>query len=221
MTILKFMLMLPFAIAITLALVGSFILTLHRRRERAFGNSPSIYVPGKVRTVQSPYYDTYTVAAGAQVGGTSGIVTMFGNVNGSNNIAGNITNMTQQFQLAGGESFLMRSLQLVPIGMAEVDLVTFQQNFTSRFIIGTGDYAYCDAPPEFWSAGKGSFTPGTGTSSTNGVPDSRSIFPFDTDPILLTDGTNFRLRLVGTPFTASALFFLRAYLDGQKTQPAQ
>jgi hypothetical protein len=39
MTLLKLILLLPFAIATTLALVGSFVLTLHRRRDRAFGRS--------------------------------------------------------------------------------------------------------------------------------------------------------------------------------------
>jgi hypothetical protein len=45
--------------------------------------------------------------------------------------------------------------------------------------------------------------------------------PFDVDPIMLTDGVNFQVNLVGTAFTASAAFALRVYLDGQKTQPAQ
>lgn len=190
-------------------------------------STPSIYVPGKVRTVQSPYFDTYVVQPGSQVGGSQGVVTMFSNVQGvatatyPNGVPGNITNMTQANQLQGGESFILGSFRLVPLGMAEIDLVTFFQNFNTKLIIGAGNYAYCDAPGEYWAGGAGSFTPGTGTSSTNGVPDPRAIIPFDVDPILLTDGVNFRVRFEGTPFTASALFWLRVYLDGQKTQPAQ
>jgi hypothetical protein len=167
------------------------------------------------------------VAEGAQVGGTQGNVVMFSQQRGAinstwpNGVPEYITNMEQNNQLPGGESFLMRALRLCPIGMAEIDLVTFQQQFNVKFRAGTGKYAYCDAPPEFWPGGAGSFTPGTGTASTNGIPDSRSIMAFVTDPILLTDGLNFNVLLQGTPFTASATFWLRVYLEGQKTQPAQ
>lgn len=233
---LSFALLAPVALAILLALTGAFFITLHRRRDRAWAssfpmpsnsNSPSIYVPGKVRTVQSPYYDTYVIQPGAAVGGTQGFATMFSNVQGTinavypNGVPANITNMTQANQLQGGESFLLGSFRIVPIGMAEVDFVTFCQNFDVKLIIGSGNYAYCDAPAEYWAGGAGSFTPGTGTASANGIPDPRAIVPFDVDPILLTDGVNFRVNLVGTPFNASALFWLRVYLDGQKTQPAQ
>jgi hypothetical protein len=226
----------PIFLILLAVVVVSFIFTLHRRRERAWGGShltpnlttsPSVYVPGKVRTVQSPYYDSYVIQAGSTVGGTQGFATMFSNVQGTvnslypNGVPANITNMTQANQLQGGESFLLGSFRIVPIGMQEVDFVTFCQNFDVRLIIGSGNYAYCDAPAEYWAGGAGSFTPGTGTASTNGVPDARAIVPFDVDPILLTDGVNFRVNLLGTPFTAAGLFFLRIYLDGQKTQPAQ
>ena len=43
--------------------------------------SPSVYVPGKVRTVQSPYYDTLVVASGSSVN-AGGVTKMFGNVQG-------------------------------------------------------------------------------------------------------------------------------------------
>lgn len=227
MTFLQLILVAPIVLVLFAALIASFFITLHRRRERAWANSPSIYVPGKVRTIESPYYDTYVVQAGAQVGGTLGVVNMFNQVQSSinttypNGVPANITNMTQANQLPGGESFMMRSLRLVPLGMAEIDLTTFCQNFVIRFLAGTGPIAYCDAPPEFWPSGGGSFTPGTGTSSGLGFPDPNAINVLQTDPIQLTDGVNFTARLIGTPFTASALFFLRVYLDGQKTQPAQ
>ena len=192
-----------------------------------YTNVPSIYVPGKVRTRQSPLYDTYVVAQGANVGGANGTVVMFTQIENQitstypNGVPGYITNMQQANQLQGGVSFVLGALRLVPIGMAEVDLVTFMQNFRIKLEIGAGGFAYSDAPPEYWAGGAGSFTPGTGTAALNGFPDTRSIVPFDIDPILLTDGVNFRLRLVGQPFEASAEFFLRVYLDGQFTEPAQ
>ncbi len=184
-------------------------------------------MPGKVRTTESPYFDTYVVQAGDQVGGSQGSVVMFSQQRGAinatwpNGVPDYITNMEQANQLPGGESFLMRAFRIMPIGMAEVDLVKFCQQFDVKFTAGTGKYAYCDAPPEFWPGGGGTFTPGTGTASTNGVPDTRSIYSFMTDPILLTDGLNFNTRLLGEPFEASSLFWLRIYLEGQKTEPAQ
>lgn len=182
-------------------------------------NSPSIYVPGKVRTVQSPYYDTYTVAAAGSVN-AGGTTKMFGNVLGLNGVGPQTTNMQQAFQLSGGESFLCAALRMVFVGSALADVNAFMLNNTVRFIIGAGNFYYCDAPAEYWAGGAGAYG-GTSAAATNGIPDPRAIVPFDVDPILLTDGVNFRVELVGTAFSASAAFALRAYLDGQKTQPAQ
>jgi hypothetical protein len=182
-------------------------------------NSPSIYVPGKVRTLQSPYYDTYTVAAAGSVN-PNGTTKMFGNVQGVGGIGPQTTNMQQAFQLSGGESFLLSSLRIVFVGCALADVNNFYINNTVRLIIGAGNFYYCDAPAEYWAGGAGAYG-GTSAAATNGIPDPRAIVPFDVDPILLTDGVNFRVELVGTAFTAAAAFTLRAYLDGQKTQPAQ
>lgn len=181
--------------------------------------SPSVYVPGKVRTVQSPYFDTYVVASGSAVN-PSGVVKMFGNVQGVGGIGPNITNMQQAFQLSGGESFLLSAFRVCPIGCALADVDQFMINNTVRLIIGAGNFYYCDAPMEFWAGGAGAYG-GTSAAATNGIPDPRAIVPFDVDPILLTDGVNFRTEIVGSSFTASANFTLRVYLDGQKTQPAQ
>jgi hypothetical protein len=182
-------------------------------------SSPSVYVPGKVRTVQSPYYDTLTVAAAGSVN-ASGLTLMFGNVQGLGGVGPNITNMRQAFQLQGGESFLLCSFRVVFIGCALADVNAFMINNTVRLIIGTGNYPYCDAPAEFWAGGAGAYG-GTSAAATNGIPDPRAIVPFDVDPILLTDGLNFQVNIVGTAFTAASAFTLRVYLDGQKTQPAQ
>lgn len=203
---------------------GAFLLRLHRRRGILFAmsptaTSPSVYVPGKVRTVQSPYFDTYVVASGSTIN-PGGVTKMFGNVQGVNGIGPNITNMQQAFQLQGGESFLLSAFRVVPIGCALADVDTFFVNNTVRLIIGAGNYPYCDAPAEFWAGGAGAYG-GTSAASTNGIPDPRAIVPFDVDPIQLTDGVNFRVDIVGTSYTAAANFTLRVYLDGQKTQPAQ
>lgn len=181
--------------------------------------SPSVYVPGKVRTVQSPYYDTLVVASGSAVN-SGGVTKMFGNVQGVGGIGPNITNMQQAFQLSGGESFLLSAFRVAPIGCALADVNSFDINNTVRLIIGAGNFFYCDAPAEYWAGGAGAYG-GTSAAATNGIPDPRAIVPFDVDPILLTDGVNFRAEIVGTAFNATANFTLRVYLDGQKTQPAQ
>jgi len=181
--------------------------------------SASVYVPGKVRTVQSPYFDTLTVAAGGTVN-SGGVTRMFGNVQGANGIGPNITNMQQQYQLSGGESFLLSAFRCVPVGCALADVDDFMINNTVRLVIGAGNFYYCDAPLEFWAGGAGAYG-GTSAAATNGIPDPRAIVPFDVDPILLTDGVNFRVEIIGTAFVADQNFTLRVYLDGQKTQPAQ
>jgi hypothetical protein len=185
----------------------------------AGSSSPSVYVPGKVRTIQSPYYDTYLVSASGTVN-SGGLTKMFGNIQGVGGIGPNITNMQQAFQLSGGESFLLSSFRCVFIGCALADVNAFMINNTVRLIIGTGNFAYADAPAEYWAGGAGAYG-GTSAAATNGIPDPRAIVPFDVDPIELTDGVNFHVELIGNSFTAAANFTLRVYLDGQKTQPAQ
>jgi len=181
--------------------------------------SPSVYIPGKVRTVQSPYYDTYLVTAAGPVN-AGGLTKMFGNIQGVGGIGPNITNMQQAFQLSGGESFLLSSFRCVFIGCALADVNSFFLNNTVRLIIGTGNFAYADAPAEYWASGAGAYG-GTSAAATNGIPDPRAIVPFDVDPIELTDGVNFHVELVGISFPATSNFALRVYLDGQKTQPGQ
>lgn len=223
MYLLASVLLAPFVLWVSLAIVGGWLMTLHRRRGVAFANtsmtSPSVYVPGKVRTVQSPYYDTYVVASGSAIN-PGGVTKMFGNVAGIGGIGPNITNMQQAFQLSGGESFLLSSFRVVPVGCGLADVDNFMINNTVRLIIGAGNFYYCDAPAEFWAGGAGAYG-GTSAAATNGIPDPRAIVPFDVDPILLTDGVNFRAEIIGTSFNAAANFTLRIYLDGQKTQPAQ
>lgn len=224
MTLIQQLFFAPFSLVIVALFAGALLLSLHRKRGTANAmspttTSPSVYVPGKVRTVQSPYFDTYIVASGSAVN-PGGVTKMFGNVQGINGIGPNITNMNQQFQLQGGETFLLAAFRVVPVACALADVDTFFINNTVRLVIGAGNYPYCDAPGEYWAGGAGAYG-GTSAASTNGIPDPRAIVPFDVDPIQLTDGVNFRVDIVGTTFTASANFTLRIYLDGQKTQPAQ
>lgn len=225
MTFIQFVIAGPAILGLGAFLALLLFARLHSHRDIAWAmspsptTSPSVYVPGKVRTVQSPYFDTLVIAGGSAVN-AGGVTKMFGNVSGLNGIGPNITNMQQAFQLQGGESFLLSAFRTVPIGCALADVNSMMINNTIRLIIGAGNYPYCDAPTEFWASGAGAYG-GTSAAATNGIPDPRAIVPFDVDPIELTDGVNFRVEIVGTQFTASANFTFRVYLDGQKTQPAQ
>lgn len=178
-------------------------------------NAGNIYVPGKVRTTQSPLYDSYSIALGAAMI-PGGLLKMFGNVQGLAGVGPETTNMQQAFTLSGGETFLVRSMRVVPVGCAIADWLKFCKGFTVRLIAGAGSTIFGDAPADYWAAGAGSVG-----DVTNGVPDPRAINSFDIDPVLLTDGINFRVEIVGTsPGNAAAAFFYRVYLDGQRTQPA-
>lgn len=178
----------------------------------------SVYVPGKTRTTQSPLYATYKVALGAPLL-ANGLVKMFGDVQGLAGIGPELTNMMKSFELAGAEQFTVRALRLVPLGCAVADWQVFCQACTVRLIAGSGNIPYADAPPEFWAGGAGI---ATSAAINNGVPDPRAITPFDQDPLLLEDGVNFRVEFVGTsPGNATAAFFLRIYLDGERGAGAQ
>lgn len=179
----------------------------------------SIYVPGKIRTTQSPMYDSYSIAtATALIPG--GLLKMFGNVQGLGGIGPQITNMQQAFNLAGGERFKVRSMRLVPLGCTNADWVAFCQSFTVRLIAGSGNTVYADAPAEYWAGGAG--ISGPTSDVNNGVPDPNAIVAFDTDPLDLEDGINFRVEIVGTsPGNSTGAFFFRCYLDGQRSQGAQ
>jgi hypothetical protein len=179
----------------------------------------SVYVPGKVRTVQSPLYATYHVALGAPIV-PGGLLKLFGDIQGVGGIGPQQTNMQKAFELSGGESFTVRALRVVPMGCGNADWVSFCQGFTVRLVAGSGNVVYADAPAEYWAGGAG--ISGPAADVNNGVPDPRAIVPFDVDPLLLEDGVNFRVEFVGTsPGNAIADFFLRVYLDGQRTTGAQ
>ncbi len=177
-------------------------------------NNGSVYVPGKVRTTQSPYYDSYSVATTTAVVPT-GKQVLFGSVSGVGSVTAAQTNMSKAFELSGGESFLLKAFRVVFLGCAAADIVSFCTAFTVRLIIGSGSTAYCDAPAEYWAGGAG-----VNSGNNNGIADPRAIVPFDVDPIRLESGINFRVEYIGTTFTSTAAFFTRVYLDGQKTQPA-
>lgn len=209
--------MIPAVLAMALA----FFVWVNQKAARAWANTPSasVYVPGKTRTIQSPYYDTYLVSSGGTVN-SGGLTKMFGNVQGVGGIGPNITNMQQAFQLSGGESFLVCAFRCVFIGCALADVNSFFINNTVRLIVGTGNIAYADAPGEYWASGAGAYG-GTSAAATNGIPDPRAIVTWDVDPIELTDGVNFHAEILGSSFSATQNFTFRIYLDGQKTQPAQ
>jgi hypothetical protein len=177
-----------------------------------------VYVPGKMRTTQTPLYDTYAIALGAAMI-PGGLLKMFGNVQGLAGVGPQTTNMQQAFQLSGTQRFLVRAMRVLPIGCGLVDWTAFCLGFTVRLIVGSSAVAYGDAPPEYWPGGGGI---SLATAVNNGTPDPRAIATFENDPIPLEAGINFRVEVVGTsPGNAAAAFAFRVYLDGERTDGAQ
>jgi hypothetical protein len=179
----------------------------------------SMYVPGKIRTTQSPLFDTYHVALGAPLI-PAGLVKLFGSIQGTGGIGPHQTNMQKQFELPGGETFTVRAMRLVPLGCGTADWISFCQSCTVRLVAGSGNIAYADAPPEFWCGGAG--INGVTTAVNNGLPDPRAIVGFDQDPLLLEDGISFHVEFAGVnPGNAVADFFVRVYLDGDRAEGSQ
>jgi hypothetical protein len=167
-----------------------------------------IYTGTKVRTRQSPLYDSLHIATATAV---PALTKMFGNIEGVGGIGPETTNMQKAFELQGGNSFLVRSMRLV-FYAASADIASFAKNYTVRLI--AGGIRFLDAPADYWPGGAG-----VSGSASNGLNDPRSIVGFDLDPIDIVDGVAFRVELVGTTFNTTADFFMRCYLDGRLTEP--
>jgi len=170
----------------------------------------SILTGTKIRTRQSPLFDSLAVATTTTLTAT-GIIKMFGNIVGVGGIGPETTNMEKAFELVGGNSFLVRSMRVV-VHAAAADITSFMKGFTVRLI--ASGIKLLDAPADFWPGGAG-----VNTVASNGIADPRAVMGFDLDPIQLTDGISFRVELLGTTFTTTAAFFLRVYLDGRWTEP--
>ncbi len=171
-----------------------------------------VFVAGKLDTVLSPLYDTLIVPITTAVGTN---IKMFGSIQGVGGVQPEQTNMSQSFTLPSPQSFLAQALRLVFIGCAKADIISFMQKYTVRFIAGSK--TYLDAPAEYFAGGAG-----VNTDPTNGIPDPRAITSMGDEPVNLTNGTTFRVEVVGSVgFTTTAAFFLRFYLDGLYTRGVQ
>jgi hypothetical protein len=175
--------------------------------------SPSIYVPGKLRTTLNPYFDTLVAAAAAAIvpGGTQ---KLFLSVRGKDK-APWLTNMQRAGEITG-VNFLCKALRVAFIGCAAADIANFMMSNTVRLVAGAGNLAYADAPAEWWAGGCG-----VNGQPNNGVPDPRAVMEFE--PIQLTDGVSFYVEIVGDAGApvATAAFFARFYLEGQMGAPPQ
>jgi hypothetical protein len=171
-------------------------------------NQGSIFTGTKVRTRQSPLFDSLAIATTTL---TTSPIKMFANISGNAGIGPELTNMEKANELTGGKSFVVRSLRCV-LHAAAADITAFAKGYTVRLI--AGGITLLDAPADFWPGGAG-----VSTSASNGLNDPRAVTGFDLDPIRLEDGISFNVTLQGTPFTTTAAFFLRVYLDGQLTEP--
>lgn len=165
---------------------------------------------GQMRTRQSPLFDSIAVATTTALAAS---YKMFGNVSGTT-ANPEITNMQQSFKLPGLNKFKVQSLRCV-FHAAAADITSFCKLYTVRLKVA--GILQLEAPADYWPGGAG-----VSTAASNGINDPRAVIGFDLDPILITDDMNFFVEAItgGTPFTTTAAFFMRVYLDGRLWEPA-
>jgi len=163
---------------------------------------------GKGRTRQAPLYSSIAIATTTAF---STIRRFFQDVRGAASVGPETTNMQRAGQVPGGCNFLAQALRIVVSGAA-ADIRSLNENIT--FQLKIGGILWADAPAEYFSAGMG-----VNTAAANGVPDFRSAGIWDLDPARIDDSINFTLEAVGTTWTTTAAFFMRAYLEGRIEEP--
>lgn len=170
---------------------------------------PANYVPGVQRRQTTPIFDTVSGAAG-NIGPT---VVFFGHTAGVDGI--NVTNMTQQFRLAGTEKFTLRAIRLVSLGTLEADVLKMYKGFVLRFWRGRA--VEVEAGPEFFNGGCGLSTPtAASVNVNNGIPDARAVASLDPNPIIIAGNDEFKVTLDGPAVVAmGAAYWYRVYLDGE------
>jgi hypothetical protein len=174
--------------------------------------SSSIYVPGKLRSLQNPYFDTLVAASGAAIV-PGGQKKLFLDVSGKDK-APWLTNMESSGEIVG-VNFTCVGLRVMFHGCAAADIANFFMSNTIRLYAGAGNVAYCDAPADWWTGGGG-----VHGQPNNGVPSPQAVMLFD--PISLA-GVKFHVAIIGDSGApnATAAFFARFYLQGTQEAPPQ
>ncbi|MDP9054840.1 MAG: hypothetical protein M3N93_11160 [Acidobacteriota bacterium] len=176
-------------------------------------NATGEQLTGSTRTAQRAIWDAFAIASAAPLN-TNATKKMFTtNVVDTGGVTGDVSNMRLAGMLPAGHSHIIRAIRIEMQG-ASADLLTFNQfTFLKFFYSGIQIFESTIA-----LLGSGM---GMNGSASNGLPDARAIYFFDKQPIRLEGMTPFRLEVVsGATGNASAAFFLRAYLDGEYTEPA-
>lgn len=170
-----------------------------------------IQLLGKPRTSQRAIWDSFTVAAGAALLKTTTILFQTNVVNQSS-ITGDQCNMRSKGALPTGHQHIVKAIRVEMIGAA-ADLDSMLQYTWLNFKLGG---------PVVWENTLSLASGGVGVPNApaNGIADQRSIYYFDTDPIVITGQTSIELDVItgGAAANATAAFFFRAYLDGQYTE---
>lgn len=175
--------------------------------------------------VQTPLYDTYTLAAAQAIPAT---ITFF-DTPASATKGRHLTNLSKQRQLVNPEQFIMSALRVVPVGMDEADIIALMKNY--RLLFSLDRKEQLEAPIEFWPGGAGVSGAATTTAATttikqwcNGLPSPGAVnlFGIDADPrigdtrFFIDSETTIDLQLMASasPGNSVGAIHLRIYLDG-------
>jgi hypothetical protein len=170
-------------------------------------------VPNMRNALQTPLYDTKSVAASAS---TTTKIQFFANTRAANGL--DVTNLKRANQLEQGEKFTCYGISFE---IVQPDLASLYKNFALQFIL-SGKVRW-EGPVSMLPAGGGIHAAVTTTATTttiveatNGLPSVGAVEMFAPDlAIIIEGGQHFSAELVATTaFTATAAMFMRVYLRG-------
>ncbi len=167
-------------------------------------------VSGVEENIDQPFYDSFSLAAGAAFARITLFQQQIGN--GGKTLAQ--TNMTAQGQLPFPQRLELHSIVVVFVGTTYTDVENIMTNVSFTLTVNTKPYL--QVPPLFLPAGCGPMinavsqvgTAPTGAqvaySVTNGVPDPRAVFALSC-PFVIESGESFNVTLnPETPFNLQA-----------------
>lgn len=167
-------------------------------------------ISGNTRSMQRAIWDSYTVAAAAQLLNQTKKLFTSNQIN-ANNVTGDVCNMRATGMLPAGHRHLCRSIRVEMLGAAADMAAMLQYTWLNFKYSGS----------VVWENALSLATGGVGipNGASNGLADQRAIYYFDTDPIDIEGQVPIELDVITAGAgNATAAFFLRAYLDGEYTE---
>jgi hypothetical protein len=184
-------------------------------------NQATTYVPGQRSRKWHPLWDTYSLAADQA---TPTTIPMLIHTRSEHGL--NVTNLVQKNMTPAGVGYTIQAVRVAFIGMDEVDINKFFQQYTLVLKVGSTGTVELEAP--LWALGAGGGISGAvalkATDSTikqwtNGLPSQGSIQSLETAPILLEGPEIISIDLMGTTLTTTAAICIQVLIDGIEETP--